>query len=245
MPVKPSHAKPLQIFAIGGGGFTHPDDGWTEDSLIEDTLLSIVGSAAEVRIGYFGHANNDDAKRIRAFHERFQRCAKTEHLPITANATAAKYFLRKIDILYVGGGATSKMLEHWQHTGIDKALIKAAQNGLVLAGVSAGAICWFDELLLTTHGNKFGLFGGLGLIRGSACPHFYNEPLRKKAFDSHIQKGWLSPGVAIDDGVAIHIVDGHVSQIITGRNDGGFAYFVNRENRRMTLKPLMEGQKLG
>ena len=245
MPVTPRNAKQLQIFAIGGGGFTHPDDGWPEDYLIEDCLLSTVGSATKVRIGYFGHANNDDADRIRAFHKRFRGCAKTKHLPITADVEAAKHFLTKIDILYVSGGETLKMLEHWRQTGIDTALIQAAQNGLVLAGVSAGAICWFDELLLTTHGNKFSVFDGLGLLRGSACPHFHNEPLRKKAFESHIQKGWLSPGVAIDDGVAIHIVDGHVSQIITSRNDGGLAYFVNTENGRITLKPLMEGQKLG
>ena len=244
LPITSSDTKTLQIFAIGGGGFTYKNDGWPEDSLLEDTLLSTVGPADKIRIGYCGHANNDDSERIRAFHKRFQKCAQTRHFPKTTDVSAVKYFLSTIDILYVGGGATFKMLEHWQQTGIDKALIQAAQNGLVLAGVSAGAICWFDELLLTTHGNKFGLFRGLGLLRGSACPHFHNEPLRKKVFENHIQKGWLSPGVAIDDGVAIHIVDGHVSQIIKGRNDGGLAYFVNTENGKMTLKPLIKGQKL-
>ena len=240
-----SEAKPFQIFAIGGGGFTHLDDGWPADSLLEDTLVEISGPSAQAKIGYFGHANNDNAEDIRAFHERFQHCSKTLHLPITADANVTKLFLSSIDILYVGGGATSKMLLHWQLTGIDKALISAAHDGLVLAGVSACAICWFDELLLTTEGNKFGIFRGLGLLPGSACPHYHNEPRRKNSFDNHIQKGQLAPGIAIDDGVAVHVIDGRVHNIIKARNNGEKAYFVNKENGRISSKLLKKGQKLG
>ena len=240
-----SLAKRSQVFAIGGGGFTQSDDGWFADSLLEDTLVAIAGPPAQVRIGYCGHANNDNANDIIAFHERFKNCSKTLHLPITADANVAKFFLSSIDILYVGGGATSKMLLHWQSTGIDKALISAAHDGLVLAGVSAGAICWFDELLLTTEDNKFGLFSGLGLLPGSACPHYHNEPWRKKSFDNHILKGHLAPGIAIDDGVAVHVINGRVHNIIKARNVGEKAYFVNRKNGKISSKLLKEGQKLG
>ncbi|MDC1383878.1 Type 1 glutamine amidotransferase-like domain-containing protein [Candidatus Puniceispirillum sp.] len=240
-----SEAKFLQIFAVGGGGFTHLDDGWPEDSSLEDTLVATAGPASKTKIGYFGHANNDDADKIRAFHKRFQNCSKTLHLPITADANLAKLFLSSIDILYVGGGSTLKMLLHWQLTGIDKALINAAHNGLVLAGVSAGAICWFDELLLTAQGNKFGIFRGLGLLPGSACPHYHNEPRRKNSFDKHILKDKLAPGIAIDDGVAVHVIDGRVHNIIKARNDGEKAYFVKKENGRLSSKLLKKGQKLG
>ena len=58
--------------------------------------------------------------------------------------------MKNLDILYVGGGATAAMLAHWQKTGIAKALIAAANASLILSGVSAGAICWFSELLLGT-----------------------------------------------------------------------------------------------
>ena len=238
-------AKQLQIFAAGGGGFTHPNNGWPDDSLIEDALISTVGLASQVRIGFFGHASNDDEEKIKSFYKRFEKCKEACHLPLTASATAAKSFLSKIDILYVGGGATNEMLEHWRKTGIDKALKEAATTGLVLSGVSAGAVCWFDELLLTTNDCEFGFFKGLGVLQGSACPHFNNEPLRKKAFEEHILKGRIAAGVAIDDGVAVHIIDGYVSQVITSRKDGSLAYFVDKEHGKLTLHPLLVGQKLG
>ena len=100
--------------------------------------------------------------------------------------------MNNLDILYVGGGATKKMLAHWQRTGMCKILIEAARGGLILSGVSAGAICWFSELLLGSDKDGYSLHRRSRPVAGSACPHFGNEPPRKRAFEQQIANGRLA-----------------------------------------------------
>ena len=225
----------VQVFAIGGGGFTHPGDGWPEDAVLEDRLLALAGPAPSVRIGYIGHASNDHPDRITAFHERFRDCASATHLPMTADAEMAAAFLSELDIVYVGGGTTSAMLTLWQEKGLDHAIACAARNGLILSGVSAGAICWFEDLLLGTAEDGYALWPGMGLLKGSACPHYRNELPRKQSFDHHVLTGQLAPGIAIDDGVAVHIIDGVVASVEHARDDGGDAFLVHTDNTEVEI----------
>ena len=235
---------PVQIFAVGGGGFTHPEDNYPHDAVLEDQLLALAGPIAEVRIGYIGHASNDNPARIEMFYKRFDRCAKITTLPLEANLAEARGFLNDLDILYVGGGATKKMLAHWQKTGICEILLEAAYGGVILSGVSAGAICWFSELLLGSAKDGYTLHKGLGLLAGSACPHFSNEPPRKRAFEQKIVKRHLAAGIAIDDGVAIHICDGIVTNIIRARGASANAYFVKSNRNKVEVKPLDLGHQV-
>jgi len=234
----------VQIFAIGGGGFTHPADNFPHDAILEDYLLDLVGPIAEVSIGYIGHASNDNPAKIEMFHKRFDRCANITTLPLEANLTDARGFLNDLDILYVGGGATTEMLAHWQKIGICKILIEAARGGLILSGVSAGAICWFSELLLGSANDGYSLHKGLGLLAGSACPHFSNEPPRKRAFEQQIANGRLAAGLAIDDGVAIHICNGVVTNIISARGASANAYFVRSNRSDVEVKPMDLGHQV-
>ena len=91
----------VRIFAIGGGGFTHSQEGGGRDALLEDRLLALVGPVAKLKIGYIGHANNDRADHLTAFYARFASCARTTHLPITAEAGMAQNFLQDMDILFL------------------------------------------------------------------------------------------------------------------------------------------------
>ena len=235
---------PVQIFAVGGGGFTHPEDNYPHDAILEDRLLALAGPIAEVSIGYIGHASNDNPAKIEMFYKRFDRCANSTTLPLEANLTEARDFLNDLDILYVGGGATTKMLAHWEKTGICKILLEAAHDGVILSGVSAGAICWFSELLLGTANDGYTLHKGLGLLAGSACPHFNNEPPRKRAFEQQIANRHLAAGLAIDDGVAIHICDGIVTNIISARGASANAYFVKNDGNKVEVKPLDLGHQV-
>jgi dipeptidase E len=234
----------VQIFAVGGGGFTHPEDNYPHDTILEDHLLALAGPIAKVRIGYIGHASNDNPTKIDTFYKRFDSCANITTLPLEANLAEARVFLNDLDILYVGGGATKKMLAHWQKIGICKILIEAAHGGLILSGVSAGAICWFSELLLGSAKEGFTLHKGLGLLAGSACPHFSNEPPRKRAFEQQIANGRLAAGLAIDDGVAIHICDGIVTNIVSARGALANAYFVSNNLNKVEVKPLDLGHQV-
>jgi len=234
----------VQIFAVGGGGFTHPEDAIPGDSVLEDELLALVGPVESVRIGYIGHANDDNTERLRGFYDRFQKCAATDHLPLNADVASADKFLSRIDILYVSGGATVKLLAHWHKTGIASSLLKAAHHGVIMSGVSAGAICWFEDLLLGTAQDGYNLHSGLGLLPGSACPHYHNEPERKEAYDNHVSNRQLAAGLAIDDGVGVYIIDGVVKNIIRARGNTGNAYRVECNCDSVALSELQTGHKL-
>jgi len=234
----------VQIFAVGGGGFTHPEDALAGDAALEDELLALVGPAERVRIGYIGHANDDNTDRLRGFYDRFKACAATDHLPLNADAASADEFLSRIDILYVSGGATVKLLAHWDRTGIALSIRNAAHRGVIMSGVSAGAICWFEDLLLGTVQDGYDLHAGLGLLPGSACPHYRNEPKRKEAYESHISAGKLAAGLAIDDGVGVYIAGGVVKNIIRARGNAGNAYRVERHRNSVAVKELQTGHEL-
>ena len=236
--------RPGQIFAVGGGGFSNPEDDYPDDRLLEDRLLALAGPVSHPKIGYIGHASNDDPLRIDAFHNRFQSCASTTILRLEATVDDAREFLATLDIVYVGGGRTTMMLDHWRETGIADALLAATERGLILSGVSAGAICWFSELLLGTAEDGYDLCPGLGLLAGSACPHYRNEPPRRAAYDHQIATGHLTAGLAIDDGVAVHIADGVVVDIIRARGESGNAYYVAPGANAVEMRPLQPGHNL-
>ena len=212
----------VNIFAVGGGGFTHEENSDCSDRMLEDYLLTL--SSPYPNIGYIGHASNDDPARLSAFYARFEGVANPSHLSVAADVTAAKAFVDDLDILYVGGGSTLNMLSHWHKTGIASVLMAAGHHGVILSGVSAGAICWFEQVLLSAEENVFVLAAGLGLISGSACPHYSNDSSRQIAYDTQIKTGNLLSGVAIDDGVGVHIINGVVAKVV--RAGDGNAYFV-------------------
>ena len=245
----------IQIYAVGGGGFTHadnassdngrPDNRLNGDPLLEDRLLDLTGAAQSTHIGYIGHASADNPQRIANFHKRFYDCAETRHLPISADASEATAFFQNLDIVYIGGGETATMLAHWQRSGIMALLMDAIRQGVVIAGVSAGAICWFSDLLLGNSSDGYELHPGLGLLAGSACPHYSNEAPRKNAYHHHIADGSLSSGIAIDDGVAVWIVDGVVKSVDIARDDGSNAYVISQVAEGVNIRPLKAGHDIG
>jgi peptidase E len=99
---------------------------------------------------------------------------------------------------------------------MDKVLKQALEKGIVLAGISAGAICWFEEFL-TDSVWPMGGCPGLGFVKGSACPHYDGEALRRPTYTRLVRDGEMIPGLALDDGAAAHFVDGELKQIVTSR----------------------------
>jgi dipeptidase E len=128
-------------------------------------------------------------------------------------------FLGEQDVVYVGGGNTVSMLAIWRAHGVDEALRVAYAAGVVLAGMSAGANCWFeacttDSFLL---GRADPLLEGLGLIPGSLTPHYDSEEARRPAVHALIGSRALPDGHACDDFAALHLVDGEVRAAVATR----------------------------
>ena len=103
--------------------------------------------------------------------------------------------------MFVGGGNTKSALAVWREWGLDTALRKAWNAGVLLSGMSAGALCWFEN----------GPFWGAGLrplaclgwLPGACCVHYSDEPERRKRLHGEIAAGTLASCIAIDDGAAV------------------------------------------
>src|SRR5918911_5085188 len=121
-----------RIFARGGR---------TDDALLDYAL----GLARGPRLLYVPTAGAEDAARTLEWYERLRGRAETTHLhffpwpPADVRATALAH-----DVILVAGGNTANMLAIWRAHGFDRVLREAWREGVVLAGSSAGMICWFE-----------------------------------------------------------------------------------------------------
>jgi len=121
------------------------------------------------------------------------------------------------DIIYVGGGNNRNLLAIWRLHGVDRAMRKAWNKGIILCGVSAGMNCWFESSVTDSFGALKELTDGLGLLKGSACPHYDGEPNRRPTYRRLIKQKILPAGVAADDGAAIHYVGTRVFRCVASK----------------------------
>lgn len=132
------------------------------------------------------------------------------------------------DLLYVSGGNTANMLAIWRAHGFDAIVREAWEQGVVLAGWSAGMICWFEAGVTDSFGPQLeGMRDGLGFLAGSACPHYDGEERRRPVYQALVANGF-PPGVAADDSVALHYVGTELREVVGARDDGA-AYRVEPE----------------
>jgi peptidase E len=103
----------------------------------------------------------------------------------------------------MGGGNTVNMIAIWKAQGIDKVLRKAYDKGIVLAGGSAGSICWFQGGTTDSRPQKLSLCDGLGFLPYSHSPHWRREQLRRPLYRDAVLTGKLNAGYAIEDAAAV------------------------------------------
>lgn len=212
------------IVALGGGGFSMSETG---ESAVDDWLLDLAGRRAAAahphrpappRVCFVPTASGDSRDYSERFESAFAGRAQTHVLSLFGQspwAYADPSMLLSMDLVYVGGGSTVNLLALWRRHGVDRTMREAAAQGTVLAGISAGANCWFEGSSTDSFGPLAPLHDGLGFVPGSACPHFHSEEGRAESFRDWMRTGALpSPGLAIDDGAAAVIEDGTVTSVI-------------------------------
>jgi dipeptidase E len=240
MAHRPILARP--IVAMGGGGFAGRTDPRHERSPLDDLILDLaVGRKGRIRprICFLATATGDDPRVIGRFHAAFDHRAETTHLGLFDRTVAdIEGLLLDQDVVYVGGGNTASLLAVWRTHGVDAALRRAHAAGVVLAGRSAGAICWFEAGTTDSWGPALGaVHGGLGLIPGSHSPHYDGEAQRRPTFQRLVAAGDLPDGWAADDGVAL-IFDGPTLVEAVTERDGARAYRVVRHGERALETPI-------
>ncbi|MGD6781402.1 Type 1 glutamine amidotransferase-like domain-containing protein [Sutcliffiella horikoshii] len=203
-----------QLIALGGGGFSMEP----ENPLLDHYILQQSGKTTP-KICFIPTASGDADNYIARFYQFFEKeeCV-TSHLslfnPPTRNFEA---FLLDKDIIYVGGGNTRNLLILWREWGLDVILKKAYDKGVLLAGISAGSICWFQEGVTDSFGDVLEPIQCLGFIEGSNCPHYDGEVKRRPSYKEMVANKNIIPGIATDDGVALHYVNNKLEHIVSSR----------------------------
>ena len=202
-----------QIIAMGGGGFSMEPDNPLLDQYILDQA-----PVATPKICFLATATGDDPRYITNFYTAFTaHDCHPSHLTFFGRVPNLREILLNQDIIYVGGGNTKSMLAIWREWQLPTLLRQAWEAGIVLTGVSAGAICWFTQGITDSHGSRLAGLDCLGLLPGTFCPHYDGEAERRPAFQQLLGTGEVGPGYAADDGAALHFRDEQLLRTVASR----------------------------
>lgn len=206
------------IIAIGGGGFSRKGERISENERIEKYILA-VSEKTNPAVCFIPTASGESQSYIIQFYQTFSSyvCRPT-HLSLFYPPTAdLQSFILSQDVIYVGGGNTKSMLALWREWHLDTILRKAWEQGIVLAGVSAGSICWFEEGVTDSIPGPLTRLPALGFLSGSNCPHYDGEKERRPTYHALIGSGAIQAGIAIDDYCAVHFVDTEIKTVIRAK----------------------------
>ena len=211
---------PGRILAIGGFSIGTPFD---------DLALDLAGG---VRVLFVPTAAGDPHRMLVAFYESFARRAEPAHLSFNPWPPED---LREVvlahDVISVSGGNTANALAVWRVHGFDAILREAWERGKLLCGWSAGMICWFEAGVTDSFGPGLaGMRDGLGLLAGSACPHYDGEARRRPVYTSLVQNGF-PPGIACDDAAGVLYEGTELVEVVT-REPAARAYRVGPDGEQ-------------
>jgi dipeptidase E len=204
------------VVAIGGG------DGWFAEEICG------LARRARPRVCFVGTATGDRESYVLEAYRAFAGldCVMADLAFFERTVTDLPAFVGEQDVFWVGGGSTANLLAVWRLHGLDVLLREAYGAGAVLAGVSAGMNCWFESSTTDSFGPELApLHDGLGILAGSACPHYDAEPQRRPLYRSRVDDGTLAPGWAVDNDAALHFAGGLPVEVLATR-PGARAYRV-------------------
>ncbi|MFL6035548.1 MAG: Type 1 glutamine amidotransferase-like domain-containing protein, partial [Gaiellaceae bacterium] len=211
------------IVGIGGGGDT-PEQTRT----LFRHVLSLTGTERP-RVLHVPTATGDSTESIVNMYERLGALCDLSHLRFFPYPPAdLRELVLSQNAVSVGGGNVANMLAIWRVHGFGEILREAWEQGVVLFGVSAGMLCWFESVVTDSFGLQLeGLRDGLGWLSGSACPHYDGEERRRPRYRELVDSGFPE-GIAADDGVGLHYVGTELREVVTCR-PGATAYRVTRD----------------
>jgi len=216
------------IVAIGGGGFGRT----VKDLRIEEYILSL-SNKEKPNICFIPTATGDNDSYKVNYYDVFTKlnCNPT-HIDFFKRTIDLSSYIPEQDIVFVGGGNTKSMLAVWKDWGLDVLLRDAYENGTVMSGVSAGAICWFEKGITDSFSDKLEIIDCLGIVKGNACPHFDEEKEREPYVIDIIKSQRINSCICIEGNCALHI-----------KNDIAYKA-INFGNKKKCIKIFNEDEKL-
>jgi len=192
-----------QIIAIGGGGFgRNPGQGIIENYILEQSDVN------KPKVCFIPTATGDDEGYIESYYSTFSMLdCDPVHLDFFKRTPNLEKLILNQDIIFVGGGNTKSMLAVWKDWNLDNLLKNAYENGTIMCGVSAGAICWFDSGITDSWAEELKIMNCLGFVKGVCCPHYDEEPERRPTVHNLIEGQEIESCIAIDGGCALHLIN--------------------------------------
>lgn len=212
-----------KLVCIGGGDIPRFKDGILlpyETKQIDEEIVRL-SNKEHPKVLFISIASAHPDEYFEGFRKVYENLGCiVSHLDISKNIKEIEYDILNTDIIYVGGGNTNNLFAGLKNIGIDKLLIKAYENGIVCAGISAGSYCWFKY--------KYDLLEGMGIINSINCVHYNqkDESVKNEFYGAIKEKQLI--GYAIDDCVAIEFLDEKINVIKSKKENN--AYKVTYEN---------------
>ncbi len=227
------------IVAMGGGGFSMARNG--APTSLDRYILELSDSRSPL-VCFVPTASADSAPYINRFLMAYSGLGvRTMVLTLWQGAAESVKRLPDADVFVVGGGNTVNLLALWDIHGVSSLFKRMAgdrSRNVVFSGLSAGAACWFEGCLTDAFGDLRGWRGGLGLLPGSFCPHLDGED-RGASYTQAVASGVIPGGYAVDDGAALHFVDGCLTKAVAER-EGPRALHVMPSNEPSSSGVLSE-----
>ena len=223
-----------RILAMGGGGFSTS----VADAPLEHYVAGLP-AADHPAICLLPTASGDPDEQIDRFHSAFRGLGRLSHLSLFRLGTHPvdpREHLLAQDVIYVGGGSLANLLAIWRVHGLDETLREAWERGIVLCGVSAGSMCWFEQGITRSHGRSRPA-QGLGLLPGSNSVHHASDPDRRACYAEAVLDG-LAPGYAVDDGVGLLFAGTDLIEVVSAREHAR-AHRIEERGGRLVETPLV------
>ena len=221
-----------QIIAIGGGGFGRsPGEGVIEKYILDQS------NKERPNICFIPTATGDNEAYKVNYYSTFSKlnCSPV-HLDFFKRTPDLEELIKQQDVIFVGGGNTKSMLAVWKDWGLDLILKEAYERGVIMCGVSAGAICWFEEGITDSWSEELKVMDCLGFVKGVCCPHYDEEPQRRPSLSKFLTEGVMQSCYAVDGGCALHIENEQEYKAVVFAKDKN-AYCVDLENNEVKEEP--------
>ena len=200
---------------MGGGGFT-----MEPGNLALDDYVRSLAPAREPRICLLPTAGGDSEDQIIRFHAAFgDQLCEPSHVSLFRlgdRPVPLREHLLAQDVIYVGGGSLVNLLALWRAHALDEILREAWQAGIVLAGLSAGSMCWFEWGVTRSVGRP-ALARGLGFLPGSNSVHYDGQPERRPFYLDAVARGDAPPGWGVDDGAGLLFRGTRLVEVVASR----------------------------
>ena len=221
------------IVAIGGGGFGRNNISY----LIEKYILELSDKICP-KICFLPTATGDDDTYIVRFYTIFNQLnCKPSHIEFFKRTTNIKNHIMDQDVVFVGGGNTKSMLAIWDDWGMSDLLSVAYNKGVIMSGVSAGAICWFTSGITDSWDKELRILPCLDFISGTCCPHYDEEPSRIPYVKKILLEEKVTNCISIEGGSAMHFIDGKPFKNVSFKNNKN-TYDVFLDNNDVVEKPF-------